>query len=118
MKSVKIRTLSPPLGDLSVFDPGEYLASLEFYETPDVITGSDRDDLAQFVQLLAYMALQAKSTRWAASGVRRETSAFNALESHFGGLEGWSEIVDAEGVGYGSLARFIFGHYPPHPPRR
>ena len=56
-KSVKIRTLIAPEGDLTEFDPGRYLSELEFYETDDPVTEEDRDGLAQFVHYLAFLAL-------------------------------------------------------------
>ena len=116
-RSVKIRVLTAPDSDLSSFDPGEYLGSLEFYETSDPISEKDRDELAQFVHLLAFMALRAKSSAWANSVVARDTLAYRALESHFGHLDGWGQLAQNEGgLPYRQLAAFLFRHYPPRAP--
>jgi hypothetical protein len=116
-RSVRIRVLTAPEGDLSTFDPGEYLCSLEFYETDQALTEEDRDGLAQFVHFLAFLALEARSSAWQASAVGRDTSAYRALESHFGHLEGWAEVSrDAPALSYRSLVTLLMRHYPPHPP--
>jgi hypothetical protein len=118
MKSVKIRTLSSPHSDLSSFDPGKYLCDLEFYETSDAITNADRDGLAQFVHFLAFMALQAKSNAWEHSTVRRDATAFRALESHFGHLKGWEAITQGKnGLSYRQLVSFLMDPYPPRLPK-
>jgi hypothetical protein len=108
-----------PQTPLGTFDPGEYLCGLEFYETDSPITEEERDALAQFAHILAFTALEAKSSKWAASTVLRGTSAYGALESHFGHLQGWQELAKAEsGLHYRQLAHFLMRHYPPHPPRK
>jgi hypothetical protein len=113
--AVKIRALTTPQMPLNAFDPGEYLGNLEFYETDHPVTEEDRDGLAQFAHLLAFLALQGKSTRWAASTVQPDTMAYQALESHFGHLPGWPELANGEhGFHYRQLANFLMGHYPPH----
>lgn len=116
--SVKIRTLTAPPTPLSAFDPGEYLSSLEFYETDLPITDEDRDGLAQFAHLLAFLTLQSKSTRWAASTIRPDSMAFQALNSHFGHLPGWRELASGQnGLAYRQLVTFLMNHYPPRSPR-
>lgn len=113
-KSVKIRTLPAPQAPLTAFDPGEYLNGLDFYETEKPVTEEDRDGLAQFVHFLAFLALQARSTNWDGSTVRQGTSAYRALESHFGHLEGWQELTKGEScLQYRRLATFLMEHYPP-----
>jgi hypothetical protein len=117
-RSVIIRELIAPQTPLSEFDPGAYLSGLEFAETEAPITEEDRDGLAQFAHFLAFMALQAKSSRWAGSTVARDTLAYQALESHFGHLKGWAEMAQNEhGLHYRELTTFLMEHYPPHPPR-
>jgi hypothetical protein len=117
--SVKIRTLTAPQTPLTTFDPGEYLSGLEFYETDSPISEEDRDGLAQFLHFLAFMALQAKSSRWAASMVPRESLAYRALEAHFGHLNGWEELREDEpGLSYRGLSSFLIRYYPPHAPNR
>ena len=112
--SVKIRTLTAPQMPLSEFDPGKYLGSLEFYETDNPLTEEDRDGLAQFAHLLAFLALDGKSTRWADSTIRPDTMAYQAFESHFGHLPGWRELASGEnGLPYRQLASFLMRHYPP-----
>ena len=114
--STKIKTLRTPQGNLESFDPGRYLGSLEFYESAETVTEADRDVLAQFVHLLAFAALRGGSIYWEASTVDVQTSAFSALQSHYGHLSGWMEIVEEEGIAYRSLASFLLVHYPPHKP--
>jgi hypothetical protein len=115
--SVKIRTLMAPPLPLSEFDPGEYLCGLEFYETESEITEEDRDGMAQFAHLLAFMALKGQSSKWADSTVRRGTLAYQALESHFGSLSGWEHLeADERGINYHQLASFLMGYYPPRRP--
>ena len=75
-KSVEIKKLVAPSGGLSVFDPGAYLANLEFYESDNVISEGDRNGLAQFVDFLAFLALKNRSTGWPNSVVPRSSSAF------------------------------------------
>ena len=117
-RSPRIRELIAPQLPLTAFDPGEYLAGLEFYETNEPITDEDRDGLAQFVHFLAFLALKGQSSKWDAATVRRDTSAYRALESHFGQLEGWEELAAHEvGLPYRELAGFLMGHYPPHLPK-
>lgn len=113
--SVKIRVLTAPPTPLKAFDPGEYLSGLEFYETDDPITETDRNDLAQFAHFLAFLALKSKSRKWAASLVRQGTTAYRALHSHFGHLEGWNEIAEGN-IEYRQLAGFLMTHYPPQRP--
>lgn len=114
--AVKIHLLAPPT-PLNDFDPGQYLSELEFYETDDLITDKDRDGLAQFAHLLAFMALQAKSSKWDGSTVRHGSLAYQALESHFGHLEGWNELSAGDrDLLYRQLAWFLMRHYPPHLP--
>jgi hypothetical protein len=114
-KAVKIRTLTAPPPPLSEFDPGAYLSALEFYETDAPVTDEDRDGLAQFAHFLAFLALQAQSSRWDSSVVRRGSQAHRALESHFGDLAGWPGVPKS-GLSYRQLASFLMQHYPPHPP--
>jgi hypothetical protein len=117
--AVKLRILTAPTGSLDSFDPGEHFSSLEFYETDLPITEEDRNGLAQITHLLAYLALRARSSRWDASAIPRDTSAYRALESHFGGLDGWQELTENEGaVGYRLLVGFLMPHYPPRLPAR
>ena len=113
-RSVKIRSLAAPPTPLSDFDPGEYLSGLEFYETDVEITEHDRDALAQFAHFLAFLALKGRSAKWADSTVRRDDLAYRALESHFGSLSGWDQLVqDERGINYRQLASFLMGCYPP-----
>jgi hypothetical protein len=114
-KAVKIRTLTAPPLPLSEFDPGAYLGALEFDETDDPITDDDRDGLAQFAHFLAFLALQAHSSKWDASVVPHGSLAHRALESHFGDLAGWPR-VPKRGLSYRALVGFLMQHYPPHPP--
>lgn len=114
-KGVKIRELmSPPL-PLTEFDPGAYLSELEFEETDAAITEADRDGLAQFAHFLAFLALQAGSSRWASSAVPTGSSAMRALESHFSHLAGWPDVPEG-GLPYRELAGFLLPHYPPRAP--
>lgn len=113
--AVKIRTLTAPSSPLTDFDPGAYLNGLEFYETDSAICDEDRDGLAQFAHFLAFLALQAQSSRWAVSVVPMG-AAYRALESHFGHLPGWPGRVES-GLPYGQLARFLMQHYPPRRPQ-
>ena len=114
MNAVKIRTLHAPQGDLSSFDPGAYLSGLEFYETENQVTEDERDGLAQFVHFLAYVSLSARSTGWDQSVIEPDSSAFSALESHFGHLEGWTDLApNGQRLGYRVLAKFLLGPYPP-----
>jgi hypothetical protein len=113
--AVKIRTLSAPPTSLSEFDPGAYLSGLEFYETDSPITDEDRDDLAQFAHFLAFLALQAQSSRWDSSVVPQGGQAHRALESHFGHLTDWPG-VPADGLPYRQLVVFLMQYYPPRPP--
>jgi hypothetical protein len=115
--TVKIRTLTAPPTPLTEFDPGAYLSGLEFYETDTPITEEDRDGLAQFAQFLAFLALQAQSSRWASSVVPAGSQAQRALESHFAHLAGWPGVPTG-GLPYRQLAVFLMQHYPPHPPRK
>jgi hypothetical protein len=93
------------------------LSGLEFAETDKPITEEDRDGLAQFTHFLAYMALNANSSKWADSIVARDTLAYRALECHFGHLAGWEEIArNQRGLHYRQLAHFLMRHYPAHPP--
>ncbi len=110
--AVKIRTLTAPPAPLTEFDPGAYLSALEFYETDSPVTEEDRNGLAQFAHLLAFLALQAKSSRWKSSVVPQNSPAYRALESHFGHLAGWPE-APADGLPYRQLASFLMQHYPP-----
>lgn len=114
--AVKIRSLRAPDGDLSSFDPGAYLSALEFYETAEPVTEDERDGLAQLAPLLAYFALEGKSDRFGASVIGRETTAYQALEAHFGHLPGWKALSPHadEGLEYGKLVRFLWSYYPPH----
>ena len=115
-KAVKIRSLSAPGDDLSAFDPGHYLANLEFYETDDAITDAERDGLAQFAHYLAFLALRAQSSKWSGSTVPYGSSAYQALTTHFGQLPGWDDIAPpTEDLKYGELVRFLMQFFPPHP---
>lgn len=116
-KAVKIRTLTAPPLPLSEFDPGAYLGALEFDETDAPVTEEDRDGLAQFTHVLAFLALQAQSKRWDSSVIPRGSLAHRALESHFGDLEGWPS-VPKRGLSYRALAGFLMQHYPPRPPEK
>ncbi|QEL20921.1 hypothetical protein [Limnoglobus roseus] len=91
-KAMKIRALMSPPTPLTKFDPGAYWSGLEFEETDAANTEAERDGLAQFVHFLAFLALQAGSTRWA-SVVPARSSAMRALESHFGHLAGWPRVT-------------------------
>src|SRR5262249_56610854 len=109
-------TPTPPPTPLSEFDPGAYLSELEFYETDSPISDEERDELAQFAHFLAFLALQAQSSRWASSVVPQGSQAHRALESHFGHLADWPG-VPASGLPYRQLAGFLLRHYPPRPPQ-
>ena len=116
-KAVKIRTLTAPGGDLSQFDPGVYLSGLEFYETSDEITETDRNGLAQILHFLAFLATNAQSRRWSGSVVAHGTSAYEALASHFGDLPEWHDLaVPGENLAYSEMVRFLLPHYPPRTP--
>ncbi len=115
--AIKIRTLTAPSTDLGSLDPGEYLGGLEFYETDEPITDEERDGLAQLTHFVAFLALEAKSTRFATSVVGGHTLAYRALESHFGHLAGWTTVPrDERGLEYRGLVVFLMNHYPPHLP--
>ena len=114
-KAVKIRTLTAPPTPLNEFDPGAYLSELEFYEADSPISDEDRDGLAQFAHFLAFLALQAQSSQWAASVVPRGSQAHRALESHFGHLAGWPSVPKG-GLSYRQLVGFLMQHYPPRAP--
>ena len=114
--AVKIRTLTAPQMPLTDFDPGAYLSELEFYETDASISDQDRDGMAQFVHLLAFLALQSSSIRWASSVVVKGGQADKALESHFGHLKDWPGVPRG-GLLYRQLAGFLLQHYPPHLPK-
>jgi len=88
-KTVKIRTLVAPGGNLSEFDPGAYLSRLEFYQTSDELTEDDRHGMAQILHFLAFLAENAQSRYRNSSVVALGTSAYDALRSHFGDLAGW-----------------------------
>ena len=111
--SVKIRKLVAPEGDLTEFDPGRYLSELEFYETDEAITDEDRDGLAQFVHYLAFLALSKKSTGWPDSMIETKSTAFAAIQSHFGKMVGWEKIATEDGIPYRFLASFLMTAYPP-----
>ena len=112
--ATKIRRLVAPTTPLKDFDPAAYLSSLEFYETDVPLTDTDRDDLAQFIHYLAFIALNAKSTGWKHARVMKGTSAYLALNSHFSNLDGWGELLtDPDGIPYSTLARFLLGYFPP-----
>jgi hypothetical protein len=116
--SVKIRTLTAPHSALANFDPAEYLETLEFYETADPLGETDRDGLAQFAHFLAFLALKTRSPRFSCSIVRRGTSAYRAVESHFHHLEGWAAIsANSQGVSYRALVSLLMPVYPPHLPK-
>jgi hypothetical protein len=115
--AVKIRTLTAPPTPLSEFDPGAYLSGLEFYESEAPISDEDRDGLAQFTHFLAFLALQAQSSRWESSVVPRGSQAHRALESHFAHLAGWPRVPKS-GLSYRRLVSFLMQHYPPHPPEK
>jgi hypothetical protein len=113
-RAVKIRSLAPPSEDLSTFDPGEYLAHLDFYETDAPITDEERHGLAQFAHFLAYIALRARSSRWGDSVVPTGTPAYRALESHFSHISGWESISNSvHGMSYRHLVSFLMGPFPP-----
>jgi hypothetical protein len=102
---------------LSEFDPGKYLSGLEFYETESEITEEERDSMAQFAHFLAFLALKGNSSKWNGSTVRRDSSAYRALESHFCTLSGWQALTKSKrGINYRKLASFLMGHYPPRRP--
>ena len=116
-KAVRIRTLVAPDGDLSEFDPGAYLSALDFYETSDEITETDRNGLAQILHFLEFLATNAQSRRWSGSVVAHGTSAYNALASHFGDLPGWHDVArPGENLAYSEIVRFLLSHYPPRRP--
>src|SRR5262249_40918223 len=89
--------------------PRSGLVQLEFYETDSPISDEDRDGLAQFAHFLAFLALQAQSSRWASSVVPRGSQAHRALESHFGHLAGWPGVPSG-GLPYRQLATFLMQH--------
>jgi hypothetical protein len=97
--------LTRPPAPLAEFDPGAYLSGLEFYETDAPLTDEDRNGLAQFAHYLAFLALQAKSSRWATSVIAPGSLAHQALESHFGHLPDWP-ASPAGGLPYRQLAAF------------
>ena len=111
--AVKIGTLTAPPAPLATFDPGEYMSGLDFYETDSSISDQDRDDLAQFTHFLAFIALQAKSSKWAASIVPQDSLAYRALDSHFGHLNGWRELSENQGLSFRHLASLLMRCYPP-----
>jgi hypothetical protein len=115
-KAVKIRTLPFPPEPFDEFDPGAYLGSLEFYETDAPITEQDRDGLAQFAHLLAFVALQARSVRWAGSVIPQGSLADRALQTHFGHLPDWPALPPG-GLPYRQLAGLLMKHYPPRMPK-
>ena len=115
-KAVKIKTLTSPSGELSSFDPGRYLSGLDFYETDDAVTASDREAMAQLVHLLAHLSLKNRSDRWPSSTVTADSAAFRALNSHFSHLDGWDKLATADGILYRSLASFLIKPYPPRRP--
>jgi len=116
--AVKIRQLVAPQMPLSNFDPGEYLSTLEFFETDSAITDEDRDGLAQVTHFLAFLALQSRSNKWADSTVPQHTLAYRALDSHFRHLAGWEELSAKKcGLNYRELASFLMPHYPPRRPK-
>jgi hypothetical protein len=115
--AVKIRKLTAPPMPLGEFDPGAYLSGLEFYETDTPLSDEDRDGLAQFAHLLAFLALQAKSSRWASSVVPQGSSAHRALESHFGHLPDWPG-VPKQGLPFRQMVGLLRQHYPPRPPKK
>ncbi len=116
-RAVKIRVLRAPAVPPADFDPGEHLSGLECYETDDAIGENDRDALAQFVHALAFLALEAKSRKWADSKIPKGTPAYTALESHFGHLDGWIDLAwDPRGLSCVQLAGLLARHYPPHRP--
>jgi hypothetical protein len=112
--TVKIRTLTVPPTPLTEFDPGAYLGGLAFYETDTPLSDGDRDELAQFAHLLAFLALQARSSRWASSAIPCGSDSHRALESHFGHLADWPGVPEG-GLPYRQLAGFLMRHYPPRP---
>lgn len=115
--SIKIKSLQAPDSDLTKFDPGAYLAELEFYETDEPITDQDRDGLAQFIHFLAFLALKSQSDRWRASVVPYGSSAFLAIGSHFSHLPGWDAVSRGnENIFYSDLASFLMSHIPPRLP--
>jgi hypothetical protein len=113
--AVKIRTLTAPPTPLTAFDPGAYLGGLEFYETDTPVSDEGRDGMAQFAHFLAFLALQARSSRWASSVIPHGSDAHRALESHFGHLAGWPRVLEG-GLAYRQLAGFLMQHYPPRAP--
>lgn len=113
MKSVKIKTVLAPDGDLSVFDPGSYISQLEFYETDEEILESDKEGLADFLHFLAYLALSNKSINWEHSVVPSGCTAYKAISSHFSSLNGWDEIDSDSGINYKSLVSFLMPYYKP-----
>ena len=114
---VKIRELMTPPEDLSNFDPGQYLSGLEFESTNEPIVEKDRDGLAQLVHFIAFLALQEGSPAFGTAIIPKDTTAYTALESHFGHLDGWSETYRSSGgVTYRALVNFLMVHYPPHRP--
>jgi hypothetical protein len=114
--AVRIREIVAPEGDLSTFDPGRYLSGLEFYESDTPVTDADRDGLAQFVHYLGFVALRAQSSSFGSSVIRGTSTAYRALESHFGDLPEWPQGSSPPAdLSYRQLAWFLMRHYPPHP---
>ena len=119
MMTVKIRELRPPSLPLSEFDPGAYLAGMDFYETDEAITDEERDGLAQLVHFVAFIALQAKSTCWSTSSIAKGTTVYRALESYFGHLSEWEHIAGSSSeVPYQRLVSSLMRPFPPHLPKQ
>ena len=115
MKSVKIKNVYAPEGNLLEFDPGFYISQLEFYETEEPITESDRESFANFLHYLAYLALSSGSTNWANSTIQNDSTATLAITSHFAQLDGFKLLENDEGINYKSLVSFLMGYYKPKP---
>lgn len=111
--AVRIKTLTEPSGDMAHFDPGAYVESLDFYECDQSIGEDDQAGLAEFLHYLAFLALGSHSEGWEGSTISRDSSAYEAIASHFGDLDGWDDLVTPEGIYYGELVRFLLPIYPP-----
>jgi len=117
-RAMKIRELRAPSGDLRAFDPGRYLCGLQFYPADEPLGESDRDGLAQMIHYLAFLSLRGGTERFESSLVPHSSSAYVALETYFGHLEGWEDLPrEADALPYRVLVSFLMGYYPP-PERR
>ena len=115
-RAMKIRELRVPSGDFRDLDPGRYLCELEFYPADESVGEGDRDGLAQMVHYLAFLSLRAGPELYEASLVPHSSTAYVALETYFGHLDGWKELPrESDALPYRFLVPFLMDYYPPHP---